>query len=285
VTERRFLGDLDFEYQLDTPEDHDGWYGSALFADPAPSDDAADPQPEESHEQTWHNPEDTDRWSVPTEAAEPISTLEVDHQQRDDSPDIGSDQPEDTPWTGLLAPRNGRNGVTTTESWQSKLSSSGAWDFKVPTRDPWYRSRRLTTTAIAVAVTSVVVTGVLFLLRGPGAGVEESTSVSPTNPTSAGPAPTSPEPALSTDSAPPPALPPPPPPPPPVAEQITPPYVPRSNTPPRQSSPSHSDMPEIGVTRTPATRAPMSATPPPPRTPDRNSSTPGDAPKGGWGRW
>ncbi|MDT5106752.1 MAG: hypothetical protein QOI25_4265 [Mycobacterium sp.] len=102
-------------------------------------------------------------------------------------------------------------------------------------------------------------------------------------PPSAEPAPSSPAPALSTAIAPPPPLLPPPPPP-TSAQQITPPAPTRGYT-PRRSAPPQSDMPEIGVTRTPVTRAPMSATPPPPPSPDRNSSKPGDAPKGGWGPW
>jgi hypothetical protein len=65
------------------------------------------------------------------------------------------------------------------------------------------------------------------------------------------------------------------------------PVVPRQYYPqPRQSAPEQSDKPEIGVTRTPVTRAPISATPPPPPKPDNNSATPGDAPgapKRGWG--
>jgi hypothetical protein len=286
VTERKTLGDLDFQHEMDTPEDDDGWYGSALVAEPNPSDDVGDPQADDFHAETWDNAEDTDRWHVPTEAVEPAPTVEVDYQQHDAPPVTASSEPEEAPWTDWLAPRNGRSGVTTAESWQSKVTSSGAWDFKTPVRGPWYGSRRVVTAAIAVAVTSAVVVGVLLLLRSPGSGVEESPSVSPTNPTSAQPAPASSAPQLS-DSAPPPVLlpPPPPPPPPPPAAEIAPPPANGGYTPPRQSAPSQSDMPEIGVTRTPVTRAPMSATPPPPKAPDRNSSTPGDGPKGGWGRW
>jgi hypothetical protein len=286
VTERKILGDLDFESELDNPDDHDGWYGSALVAEPVPAPDAEDLQAEEFHDDAGYNPEDTDRWPVPTEPAEPTSTHEGAEPLRDDPRVIRADDPEDTDWTGMLAPRKGRYGAPATESWQSRLSSSGAWDFKASAPGPWYRSKRAMAAVGGAAVAALVVSVVLLISRSPATDVEQSTSVSPTNPTSAEPAPSSAAPQLSTAGAPPPPpLPPPPPPPPPPAEEITAPPATRGYTPPRQSAPSQSDMPEIGVTRTPVTRKPMSATPPPPRAPDRNSSTPGDAPGGGWGPW
>jgi hypothetical protein len=265
VTERRTLGDLDFDYGADDPHD-DGWYGRALVT-----------------------PDDTAPRHPQAEAAEPLAMRELDDPPHRDVPprDVprhhGPDDSEDTQWTGILAPRNGRPGISPTTSWESRLSNSGAWDFKASAAGPWYRSKRVLTVAGGAAVAALVLAGALLLTRGSAAGVQESTPVSPTNPTSAEPAPSSPAPALSTSIAPPPPLPPPPPPP-PSAEQITAPAPTRVYT-PRRSAPSESDMPEIGVTRTPVTRAPMSATPPPPPSPDRNSSKPGDAPKGGWGRW
>jgi hypothetical protein len=262
VTERRTLGDLDFDYGVDDPDD-DGWYGRALVT----PDDTAPRHPQE-------------------EAAEPLAMRELDDPPpravppRDAPRHRRPDDLESTQWTGILAPRNGRPGVAPITSWETKLSNSGAWDFKVSAAGPWYRSKRVLTAAGGAVVAALVLAGVLLLTRDSAAGVQESPPVSPTNPTSAGPAPSSPAPALSTGIAPPPL----PPPPPPSAEQITAPAPTRVYT-PRRSAPSESDMPEIGVTRTPVTRVPMSATPPPPPSPDRNSSTPGDAPKGGWGRW
>jgi hypothetical protein len=283
VTERKILGDLDFESELDHPDDQDGWYGSALVAEPVASPDAGDLTLETPQVEAWHDPEvDTDRWSVPVQAVEPTSTLEVAAPQHEDVRLVRHASPEDTEWTGLLAPRNGRNGMPPNESWQTKLSSSGAWDFKVSGTGPGYRSKRVLAGVGAAVVAALAVTVVVVVLRSPAADVDESTSVSPTNPTTAPPAPSSVAPELT--SAPPPPLPPPPPPPPPPEDVNAPPAT-RGYIPPRQSSPSESDMPEIGVTRTPVTRKPMSATPPPPRAPDRNSSTPGDAPGGGWGPW
>lgn len=257
MTERRILGELDFDYEVSDLADDDGWFGRAQV-----------------------------------DATEPLTTPELDAPPRGypqypveydpDDPDPEDPVLEEAPWSGMLAPRNGRQGVPPTRSWESTLADSGAWDFKVSTSGPWYRSKRVLIAAAAVAAVALVLTGVILITRASGAGVEESTPVSPSNPTTAGPAPSSQAPVLSTAIAPPP--PPLPPPPPPSADQITTPPT-RGYTPPRRSSPSQSDMPEIGVTRTPVTRAPLSATPPPPRTPDRNSSTPGDGPKGGWGRW
>jgi hypothetical protein len=284
VTERRTLGDLDFAYELDHPDDDDGWFGRALIDEPDSTPRVADlrldaPVEELALGADDHDSDDTDQWYMPpaaeeSTADEPVSTHVVQDPQR-----------EVTPWTGVLAPRNGAPvaaSTATTESWQSKLSNSGAWDFKPSAAGPWYRSKRLVVASAAVAVAAIVVTGILVLVRGPG--VEES--VSPANSKTAEPKPAAPAPALSRAPAPlPPALPPPPPPPPTAAEESTGPAATGPYYPPRRSAPSQSDMPEIGVTRTPVTRAPLSATPPPPRAPDRNSSTPGDAPKRGWGRW
>ena len=257
MAERRILGELDVDSGVNEPADDDGWFGGGQV-----------------------------------EAAEPLTTPEFDEapggyprypaEYDPQDPDPEDPAPEETPWSDMLGPRIGRHGVPSTTSWESKLANSGAWDFKVSATEPWYRSKRVLTAAAAVAAVALVLTGVILFTRGSGSGVEESTPGSPTNPTTAGPAPSSPAPALSTQIAPPPPLPPPPP---PSAEQITAPPT-RGYTPPRRSAPTQSDMPEIGVTRTPVTRAPFSATPPPPRTPDRNSSTPGDGRRGGgWGPW
>ncbi|MCW2561365.1 MAG: hypothetical protein JWP55_5329 [Mycobacterium sp.] len=270
MTERRILGELDFDYGANDPAD-DGWYGS----------EQVDAAPSAAH--------DTTEWLQQADIAEPVATPELDdppggypRYPAEYDPEDPDPEPEETPSNGALASRNGRPAVPPTRSWESQLANSGAWDFKVSTAGPWYRSKRVLAAAAAVAGVVLVATGVILFTRDSGAAVDESTPVPPSTPTTAGPAPSSPAPALSTAVAPPP--PPVPPPPPPSADQIT--VAPtRGYTPPRRSAPSPSDMPEIGVTRTPVTRAPFSATPPPPRAPDRNSATPGDGPRGGWGRW
>jgi hypothetical protein len=263
VTERRILGELDFDDGVNDPNDDDGWFGRAQVeaTESLITPERDDPPSDYPRYPAEYDPEDPD----------PVNPEPVDPE------------PEETPWSAMLAPRNELPGVPPTRSWESALANSGAWDFKVSTTAPWYRSKRVLAAAAAVAAVALVLTGVILFTRGSAGGVEESTPVSPSNPTTASPAPSSPAPALSTAIAPPP--PPLPPPPPPSADQIT--VAPtRGYTPPRRSAPSQSDMPEIGVTRTPVTRAPFSATPPPPRTPDRNSATPGDGRGGGgWGPW
>jgi hypothetical protein len=268
VTERRILGELDLDPAMNDPGDDDGWFGSAQVevAEPLVTPEHDDPPLGYPRYPAEYDPEDPDPRPDPEPEAEP----------------------DETPWSGILAPRIGRPAVPPTpswesKSWESKLSNSGAWDFKVSATSPWYRSKRVLSAAAAVAALTLALTGIVLFTRGSSGGDEESTPVTPSNPGTASSVPSSPVPALSTEIAPPPPLPPPPPPP-PSADQITAPPT-RGYTPPRRSAPSQSDMPEVGVTRTPITRAPFSATPPPPRTPDRNSSTPGDGPKGGWGRW
>ena len=146
----------------------------------------------------------------------------------------------------MLAPRNGATVAASTESWESKLSNSGAWDFKVLAADPWYRSRRLVMVSVAAAVAAMVVTGILVLMRGPG--VEES--VSPANPTTGhrsgrtravqctcSAACASRPTASAADRG----------------GEITGPVATRSYDPPRRSAPSHGHAGDR-VTRTPVTR-------------------------------
>jgi hypothetical protein len=127
------------------------------------------------------------------------------------------------------------------------------WHFE-PTPIPWYRTRQATAAlvATAAAVVAIVVSGVLLVFRGP-IDVNESTTVTPTAPTSAPQAP------VASTAAPPPELPPPPPPP-PSAEQVDPAPTVRYRP---TVQPRPTKQPEIGVTRTPATRSPISVAPQP----------------------
>lgn len=125
------------------------------------------------------------------------------------------------------------------------------WNFK-PAPVPWYRTRgaAIALIAAAVAAAAIVVSLVLLLLRGSSpVDDDEPTSVAP----SATTAPPSPSPSLRVGV--PPA--PPPPPPPPTQEA---PRAPVYRPAPR---PSQSKKPEIGVTRTPITRSPISVAPQP----------------------
>ena len=135
--------------------------------------------------------DDTDQWYMPpaaeeSTADEPVSTHVVQDPQRDV-----------TPWTGVLAPRNGATvavSTATTESWQSKLSNSGAWDFKASAAGPWYRSKRLVVASAAVADRGDrSVTGVLVVVarsrRRRVDGVAEQLHHSRREPKPAAPAP------------------------------------------------------------------------------------------------
>ena len=157
MTERRTLGDLDFAYELDQPDDDDGWFGRALIAGPASTPDAVDlrldaPAEELAVGADDPDSDDTDQWYMPpaaeeSTADEPVSTHVVQDRQRDV-----------TPWTGVLAPCNGATvavSTATTESWQSKMSNGGAWDFKASAAAPWYRSKRLVVASAAVAIAAI----------------------------------------------------------------------------------------------------------------------------------
>jgi hypothetical protein len=124
------------------------------------------------------------------------------------------------------------------------------WRFE-PAPPPWYRTKQSLTAMLAAsaAVAAIVVSGVLLVFRGPANTVDEVTgSVTPTAPTSAEPVP------VATSAEPPPL----PPPPPETASQVS--TAPTYNPTYR---PRPTKAPEIGVTRTPVTRAPISVAPQP----------------------
>lgn len=139
----------------------------------------------------------------------------------------------------------------------------------------WYRTRQAAIALAAATAVAAIAVVVLIFWRGHSASVEESPTVAPSPANSATP---SAEPVPAT--GPPSALPPPPPPPSP-AESETAPAVTGSNPYPRYAPPDDADGPEIGVTRTPVTRAPISVAPSSRPTPGTNSATPGDGRK----RW
>jgi hypothetical protein len=126
------------------------------------------------------------------------------------------------------------------------------WYFE-PAPVPWYRSKVAVTALIATAAAAIalVVSGVLLLVGGPDTAVDDSTtSVTPTAPTTVA----SSESETTPESPPP--LPPPPPPPETSAEPVAPPAQTLAPRAPRPTS-----KPEIGVTRTPVTRSPLSVAP------------------------
>jgi hypothetical protein len=130
--------------------------------------------------------------------------------------------------------------------------NDNSWSF-TPAPTPWYRSRQAMTAIVAAsaAVAAIVVSGVLLVFRGSEGTVYDNTSsVTPTAPTSVAPS------AQFASSEAPPPEPPPPPPPTETAASVNPGPGSNSRFEPRPSKP-----PEIGVTRTPVTRLPISVAP------------------------
>lgn len=145
-------------------------------------------------------------------------------------------------------------------------------------RPPWYRTRAVVPAISALAVLAVAVAATLLMLRDPEP-VPQRPEPGPapvTTAATASPLPVSPEPL-------------PPPAPPVVTVESASPAQPEPEPQPTYQAPRHpaptpDRKPEIGVTRTPVTRKPISAVPPPPPTTGRNLATPGDD-RGGWGLW
>lgn len=130
---------------------------------------------------------------------------------------------------------------------------SNTWYFE-PAPPPWYRTKPTLAVfaAVTIAAVALVVSGVLLVFRAPGtAAVDEATSVTQTAATTA-PSRT----ASPTSAAPPPPAPPP-------TETSAAPAAPAPTQNDRSRSPSTRTTkdPEIGVTRTPATRSPISVAP------------------------
>lgn len=124
------------------------------------------------------------------------------------------------------------------------------WYFE-PAPAPWYRRRQALTGWIAVgaAAAALVISAVLLIVRSPGTEEDTITPAEPSTTTT----------AVTTERATSSAAPPPPPPE-TSAERIDPgpAETVRRSPPPRNTRP-----PEIGVTRTPVTRSPISVAPQP----------------------
>lgn len=252
--------DLDAEHGFDDPDD--GWFGAERPVDETPSQPAP-PPPRQVYLPPLEDESaaDTDRWFVgDTSPGEPVEPDEppparVTHRAA----------PESVAATVNVVPtrRNGFVSASAPASYQSRIADSGAWEFKSSSTGPALRPRAvMIAAAILLGVAAVV--GVVLILRSPAgeqpAPVAPSESVAPPAPSTSAPA--------AASVAP---LPPPPvlPPPPPLAEEITPPAVTRQYSPGYQT-----DTPKKPETN--VTRAPLSATPPPPpRQTDRGRATPG----------
>jgi hypothetical protein len=140
--------------------------------------------------------------------------------------------------------------------------NASTWNF-VPAPTPWYRSKPAATAlvAAAAAMIAIVVSGVLLIFRGPGSTPPRPAPATQTaSPTATAPASAPATLASPTESPPPPpTAAPPPPPPQTVASTVD--RAPEDNSP--RVAPRPTKQPEIGVTRTPVTRSPISVAPQP----------------------
>ena len=212
----------------------------------------------------WQDdPYEDDGWFGREQVTEPTTVDQV------------PDRPRSTP-----PPPTRRLASPTVNTWtangQLRASYCCGLTFKAPPR-PWYRTKQATIALIAAASAAVAVPVVLLVSpSSPATDPSTSTTVAPQASTSAQPTPSSAQPT--------PINAPPPPPPPPLTEDTgsapadSQPYWTRPASPP-------TEKPDIGVTRTPATRAPISVAPVPRQPSESNSSTPGDGRKRGCGGW
>jgi hypothetical protein len=193
----------------------------------------------------WDDPADSDGLTSGEEVVEVQPAEELEPPPKDPGDDLW-DEPDDNFWDNQPDVDDFPN-----DAGHFDAFNDDTWSFRPPPM-PWYRTKQALTAIIAAsaAVAAIVVSGVLLVFRGPASTVDEVTSsVTPTAPTSAEPVP------VATSAEPEPPLPPPPP------ETASP-----VNTAPRYNptyQPRPTKAPEIGVTRTPVTRLPISVAPQP----------------------
>jgi hypothetical protein len=185
----------------------------------------------EDFDYLWDDPAESDGLTSGDEVPEVRPAEELESLPKDPGDDLW-DEPDDNLW----------------DRGYFDAFDHNTWRF-TPAPPPWYRTKQALTAIVAAsaALVAIVVSGVLLVVRGP-ANVDGVTgSVTPTAPTAAGPVP------MATSEQPPPA-----PPPPPTASQVNtaPTYYPTYQ-------PRPTKAPEIGVTRTPVTREPLSVAPQP----------------------
>jgi hypothetical protein len=191
----------------------------------------------------WDDPADADGLTSDDEVLEVQPVEELDAPRKEPGDDLW-DEPDDNFWDNQSDFDDFPN-----DNGHFDAFNNNTWRFK-PAPPPWYRTKQALTAMVAAsaAVAAIVVAGVLLVFRGPASTVDEVTSsVTPTAPTSAEPVP------AATSAEPPPPLPPP-----EAASTV--------NTAPTHNpayQPRPTKAPEIGVTRTPVTRAPISVAPQP----------------------
>ena len=189
----------------------------------------------------WDDPTDSDGLTSGDAVLETQPAEQLESPPNDPGDDLW-DEPDDNFWDNQAGFDDFPN-----DSGHFDAFDDNTWRFK-PAPPPWYRTKQALTAIVAAsaALAAIVVSGVLLVFRGPANTVDEMTgSVSPTAPTSAETVPV----ATSAE---------PPPPPPPTASTVD--TAPRYNP---TYQPRQTKEPEIGVTRTPITRAPISVAPQP----------------------
>jgi hypothetical protein len=210
----------------------------------------------------WNDPADVDGLTSHDQVFEAEPAEQLDQPLNDPGDDLW-DEPNDNFWDNQPDPD---------DQGHFDAFNINNWNF-TPAPTPWYGTRQAVTAIIAAstAMVAIVVSAVLLVFRGQGDTVVDdvTSSVTPTAPTSAAPA------QVASSEAPPPPLPPSPPPLPPPPETASPPPETASPPPetasPVNTAPSYNPTyqprptkePEIGVTRTPVIRSPISVAPQP----------------------
>jgi hypothetical protein len=215
----------------------------------------------------WDDPADVDGLTSRDQVFEAEPAEELDQPLNDPGDDLW-DEPDDNFWDKQPDPD---------DPGHFDAFNINAWSFRqAPT--PWYRTRQAVTAIIAAsaAMAAIVVSAVLLVFRDQGGTVTEdvTSSVTPTAPTSAAPTSAAPVQVPSSEAPPPPVqvesseAPPPPETASPPPETASPPpetALPVNTAPPYNPTyqPRPTKAPEIGVTRTPITRSPISVAPQP----------------------
>jgi hypothetical protein len=202
----------------------------------------------------WNDPADVDGLTSHDQVFEAEPAEQLDQPLNDPGDDLW-DEPNDNFWDNQPDPD---------EPGHFDAFNINTWNC-TPAPKPWYGTRQAVTAIIAAstAMVAIVVSAVLLVFRGEGNTVDDVTSsVTPTAPTSAAPV------EVASSEAPPPPLPPPPETASPPPETASPPPETASpvNTAPSYNptyQPRPTKEPEIGVTRTPVIRSPISVAPQP----------------------
>jgi hypothetical protein len=208
----------------------------------------------------WNDPADVDGLTSHDQVFEAEPAEELDPPLNDPGDDLW-DEPDDNFWDNQTDPD---------APGHFDAFNINNWNF-TPAPTPWYRTRQAVTAIIAAstAMAAIVVSAVLLVFRGQGDTVVDdvTSSVTPTAPTSAAPA------QVASSEAPPPPLPPETAAPETAAPETAAPETaaPETAASPANTAPSYNPTyqprptkePEIGVTRTPITRSPISVAPQP----------------------